>query len=109
MSFRGGGGGFRRFGSEDIEEKEEEEDLNKEETLFRKRLIRVLGDIALRKVLIQDILSLPGDYIERIRFCSCVLELSQCESEIEKEQKGSKIVGYFVEPNAMFRCKAIDP
>ncbi|KAH9254162.1 hypothetical protein BASA81_007751 [Batrachochytrium salamandrivorans] len=96
-------GGFGEA-EETREEKEEEEET---ESALVGELRKIIANKDSRQQLIQSLLMHQGEYIQKIRFVSCVDDFVATSVELGRLDKAKDICRFFVESNGLFRCTGI--
>lgn len=99
-----GGGGGGGAVEETREEKEDEE-----ESAPVGELRKIIANKDSRQQLIHALLVHQGDYIQKVRFVSCVDDFVATSAEPVRLDKAKDICRFFVESNGLFRCTGIPP
>lgn len=70
---------------------------------------QVVANRTTRQDLVNRLIAIDSDYIEKVRFLSCVDEIETTICSLQREKKSRSVVDLFVGDGARFQCRGIPP
>ncbi|KAH9261171.1 hypothetical protein BASA81_000875 [Batrachochytrium salamandrivorans] len=69
----------------------------------------IIADRSKRQALVNQLITMDTDYIEKIHFVACVHEYANTPGQLDRENKGRRLVTLFVGKDAKFPLQGIPP